>query len=87
MLQLNPGVSRQKQHCCAGTTTLLSRSGPLWLLFVSHTHENHKKSHFQNSEAIKTAVTRAPSDPKILPGMRRRVTEEIEKVHPRPRLF
>ena len=45
-----------------------------------------KGTRFQDSEAIKTAVTRAPSDTGgILPGVRGSVAEEIGKVHSSPR--
>ena len=46
-----------------------------------------KGTRFQDSDAIKTAVTRkAPSDPGgMLPGVRGSVAEEIKKVHSSPR--
>ena len=45
-----------------------------------------KGTRFQNTEAIKTAVTRAPSDPRgILPNVCGSVAEEIGKVHSSPK--
>jgi len=66
---------------------LLSRSGPLGLLFVSKFKEVIKGTCFQDSEAIETAVDeRAPSDlGRILPGVRGSTAEEIGKVHLSPR--
>ena len=43
---LNSWEFLAKKHCCAGATTLLYRSGPLRLLFVSHVKESQRNFFF-----------------------------------------
>ena len=64
----NIAVLEQPPYCTRATT-LLSRSGPLWLLFVSKL-KSSKELVFKIQKPLKQRDERAPSDPRgILPDM------------------